>query len=297
MSSVLTVREWLLLNEVNSTKALIRSQIDEQLDKAISVERVQHLTTSSVVFERYLAPVFEVANRLLWPPVRQKSMSDWKRTVHTKVEDLVVSRKKSIESEMGYEVAAIRQSQEPNFKRLVKIIDETRDISTKEALIATIKEEIKLIAKHNRGQDKKMVLALKGKGIERIRMLRSRLFELDEVALSEFLTSKKYIKDIQSEVIDYILSIQNEKLRRRTWGQFEKKLLNILHRKQLLLARGREEAEMAATPARDESLAEAFIEESQRLFPEIKRLDPKVIYSDKVADADLQEDEYLLPEN
>jgi len=125
-------------------------------------------------------------------------------------------------------------------------------------------------------------------------MLRDRIYEMDEVQLTEFLTSEKFITDVQSEVIDYILGIQNEKLRRKTWGKFEKKLLQILNRKQLLLARARREEQMAQHDA-TEPFAEAFAEETNRLFPEIKDLEPQEVLSKN--ETQVEQEEYLLPEN
>ena len=120
LSTIFVLREWLLLNEIQSTQALIKMQINDQLDRASSLDRVQELSTSAVVFERYLEPVLLLSNKLTWPGFRNETMASWKRIVHTKVDQIAEEKEELFTANFNDEVDRIRNGRHARSKRPVR---------------------------------------------------------------------------------------------------------------------------------------------------------------------------------
>jgi hypothetical protein len=270
ITSIFVLREWLLLNQIESSKSVIKLQINGQLDKASSLERVQQLSSSTLVYERYLEPIFTIANRLMWPPFRNSAMNDWKRTVHAKIDNISEEKRDSFAQNFKSEVERIRDIENPGLDRMRTIIEETEGMGTATQLAMALKSELEKAEEEFFNQDKETVDDLRSKGKEKIRALYAKIKTMNDVQLSEFLSSKAFVSNIQAQMVDQIMGINDPEIRRQAWDQFNKKILSILTRKHIQMAKYRHQEQERVrnkTSTVAQPMAEAFLKEANKYFP------------------------------
>jgi hypothetical protein len=227
----LSGREWLLLEEISATQNQIREQLPASIKLAPNVERVHYLGNSSVVFERYLEPVLDVTSRMLWAPFRSSVITDWKREIHAKIDDLSAARIAELTGQTEKEIAKIKIDSKPSLNRLFEILKVSENNSTPATCSQAVQEEMKLVKEAGLKRDQEVLASLKAEGISQLKHLEKLLKGMSQAEIEQFLKSGRFVREIEQPVLDFVFQLKQEELRRAAWDEFEKKLEATLSKK------------------------------------------------------------------
>lgn len=242
--SGLCIREWLLHQEISVTETQLKEQATTALQSASSVDRVRHLTTSTVVYERYLSPVIEISNRLLWTPSRSEVISDWKREMHSLVDDLAANRRDVLSKDAVDQIQKIRSEAKPGLPRLYDILkaaENTADLSCSQ----TVRDEMKTLSEAGQKRDQEILAAMKVEGLTQLKHLDKAIKGMGSAQIGNFLKSGRFLREIQQPILNYVLQIKQEELRKSAWTEFQKKIEAALSHKSVPVASVKDRSQRA----------------------------------------------------
>ncbi len=226
--SAISVREWLLNEEIEATQKQVYEQITQHILNASTVERVRELSSSSVAFERYISPLIEISNRLLWPGSRESIVSNWKRSVHTHLEETSIARLKDLALNVDIEIKKLHTEMKPGIARLYKVVDIAQGQNAQMSCSDTVKSEMKAIRETSELRDQETLAHLKSEGQTQLRQLKKTLTGMTHKQISNYFTSGRFNREIQEPVMGYILKIKQEEIRLNAWNEFRKSIANTL---------------------------------------------------------------------
>lgn len=270
--SALAAREWLIYKEIEVKQTEISDQLQRSLASARDLEELQALQSSELVYSRYLDPIVFTASRLLLPNLRAEVVQKWERKLHQALTEEI--RARSMKMEEGTE-ASIKQAQQTapaGHDRLLTVARLSQGLLSTLARIDLIENEVEAIETQIKKNDSEKIAELKSVGIEKLKALKAKIAKMDEVQISEYLSSRAFSREALNPVMDIIFEIEQQNLRKATWKQFEKKLFQILGRQSKLLAQ-RRESDNEAVHSIAELLKKEF-EKDQKAKSAQQRLSP-----------------------
>jgi outer membrane translocation and assembly module TamA len=226
----LSTREWLIREEISIRKTNLKEQASLSIQNAQSHDRVRYFSTSAVVYERYLEPIIQEANRLLWPTSRADLLADWKREIHFYLDDLSNTRLSALSSESEKEIQRLHQEVKPSVKRLYDILKASEN-SPSLSCAQTVRSEMQSISEAGQKRDQEMLTAMKIEGLNQLKHLDKAVKGMTNAQLGNFLKSGRFIREIEAPVLDFALQIKQEELRKAAWEEFERKVLSALSKK------------------------------------------------------------------
>lgn len=229
LTGALVLREIILLEEIRSTQSQLVSQTTDHIRNASTVARVRELSTSPIVFERYLSPIVSISERLLWPSHRMDILDAWKRSMHTHLEEASLARLQELSSSAAEEMKKIRAENPPSMNRLYAIVDTAEGRNADMSCSATVKEELKFIRDASQKRDQEILGQLKTEGTTQIKRLKNTLKGMNAKQRSEFFTSGRFHREFQDPVLMVVLQLKQEDLRRAAWDEFESKLRSVMN--------------------------------------------------------------------
>lgn len=233
--AALSFREWLLLQEIAVTKSQLKDQASSSIQSAQSLDRVHYFTTSAVVYERYLSPVIDVANRLMWPPSRTEIIAEWKREIHATLDDLTANRRTSLSQDANLGIQKLRGDSKPGLNRLYEVLKLSEN-NTDLSCAQTVREEMKSISDAGQKRDQEILTQMKVEGLTQLKHLDKAVKGMSPAQIGNFLRSGRFLREIQQPVLDYVLQIKQEELRKAAWSEFERKLSVALAKKSVPVA-------------------------------------------------------------
>jgi hypothetical protein len=230
LTAAFSFREWLLWQEAAVTKNQLKDQATQSIQNAQTFERVHYFTTSTVVYERYLEPVIEIANRLLWSPSRSEIISDWKREIHALLDDLAANRTAALSLDAEKNIQKLRADSKPSLNRLYEVLKNSENNTTL-SCAQTVHDEMKMIAEAGQKRDQEILTQMKVEGLTQLKHLDKAMKGMTNAQVGNFLKSGRFIREIQQPVFDLALQIKQEELRKSAWAEFERKLSSALSKK------------------------------------------------------------------
>ncbi len=270
-------REWMIHQEVNSTRDLTLTQIQEQISSARDWSKLEYLTSSSTVFERFFEPVLLTANKLLWPPSREEILLSWRRELNRLVPELSERRHDQLLAEANQAVETLKAEESASMSRLLKTLEQKAALLSGNQVQDLVRTEAKAIGEAAYDQDQKMLVSIKTEGRKLFGSLKSKLKKLDNRGLAQYLASGNFHREFQEPILQMVLSLKQESLRQRTWAEFQKSLLDTLGQRKALLAKAQNKRSMEAKIKEDEqkflnlfnSVAEAVKKEESEETPAV----------------------------
>ncbi len=235
--AILGIREFLLHQEISDLRSTIVSQLREHLSNATTVTRLRELQSSTVVFSRYLEPLFLSSSRMIWGPSRSEALIDWRRQIHTELEEQASKKAAELEETLKNEISELRNNEAPSVKRLSTALRKCEERAVTLSCSQLVDEELAAIQNNSSEKDKELLEQVKSEGIARLKSLQKTLASKSSKQISLYLTSGKYASDIEKPVLDLVLKIRQADLRRNAWNEFEKKRDQILGKKRVSVAR------------------------------------------------------------
>lgn len=258
----LAAREWLLHEELRALQSELTSQIREGIHQAQDAQRLQEFQTAPFVNERYLEPVVMVASRLIVPGSSQEKILSWRREMQRLLSDQIYMKQTSLTESIRSEIDRERGQKKSGFEKLKTIIQLSENLPTQIQRTEEIEKTLAAMQKENREADEQAVKELKAAGQKSLGLLRKKMNQLKDEALTNYLSSRVYSDEIDEPVIQVVMNIRHPELRKKSWAEFRSEKLKIFQNRFKGLAR-------AATPkstASKESaaLAELLKQEYQR---------------------------------
>ncbi|MDB5037295.1 MAG: hypothetical protein JWQ35_823 [Bacteriovoracaceae bacterium] len=237
IGAALSIREWLLITEIKLTETALREQVVESFQNAPNADKIRYLTSSSIAYERYLEPIIEATNRLLWPTSRTEMLSEWKRSLHTQMDDLAAVRSSSLLSEVQKNISKVKSDSKAGLSRLYEILKLNEAAQVQVSCTQTVQEEMKLIQDAGIKRDQDVLASMKSEGRLQLKHLEKRIKGMNANQMSQFLKSGRFVREIQQPVLDYVLQIKQEELRKSAWAEFERKVETVLSHKNFAVAK------------------------------------------------------------
>lgn len=234
--SVLALKEWLVSQEVSAIQQQLKSQISQSLDSADSLQRVQELSQSTYVYDHFITPVFEAANKHLWPSSRQNILETWVQELHAEISLKTDRKATAFKGQLETELLKIREGNQPSVDRLVQILKKSQSLSPTTDSAEIVQSEMLALKEFGQQRDAKMLNSVKEEGLLRLKALRKLLAKADQKKMGELLSSGRFVQEIQQPAIELILQIRQEEVRRTAWKEFRTKLHEILSRRSAALA-------------------------------------------------------------
>lgn len=264
----LGLREWLVREEIDSTQNQLRTQLNEMVKSASSRERLNEISKSSFVFDKFVSPVLEATNRLLLPSARLSSLLDWTQTVHQEISQSENFQRESMKAEYQKEVEDLRAKQSPSIDRMIQIAKKAEDLNPDAKLSEIASEEMKALKEFGQKRDDTSLALVKEEGLKRLQQLRKILKKADHKHMGQYLSSGKFVHEIQQPAIELILQIRQEEIRKTAWKEFRSKLNDILAKRSIQLSNAehvkkRKEIEKLF----DEPMAKLFEQEEPPFAP------------------------------
>lgn len=231
LTSVLSLREWLIYQEVKSQQSEMKHQISKVIETASSVERLQEIQKSPFLIERYLNPVINRSQRLLLPLLRQKVLNSWKQNIYQDITDGAYLRLVELREDAKNKISTLQASQEPSSDRLKQISRLSQRLDSELERVELIENEIDEIQNNLRAEDKKLMKELKEIGKESLSSFRQTLKQLDQEAVVDYLLSPQYQTEVLQPVLDKMFEINRPSLRKATWNEFSGQLRRLKMRK------------------------------------------------------------------
>lgn len=235
--SLVVAREWLVHEEINSLRTSTLDQIREHILNAQTASRLRELQSSATVFDRYLEPVLLSSSRLIWSPSRAELITEWRRQVHTQLNERILARGLELETQLKTSLTTVRSNATPSLKRLFDVIKESENHDENMSCSETVKEEIEAIQLTASERDQEAVKALRAEGTLKLSELKKALKSKSPQQVAQFLTSGRYYNDIEKPVLSIVLQIKQEELRKTAWTEFRRKIDETLSEKRMNIAK------------------------------------------------------------
>ncbi len=243
---LIVAREWLIHEEISSLQTSTLDQVREHISNAQTANRLRELQTSATVFDRYLEPVLLSSARLLWAPSRTALITEWRRQVHTQLSEKITARTLELETQLKTSLSEVRSSSTPSLKRLFDIIKESESHDENMSCSQTVKEEIDAIQLASSEKDQEALKALRTEGASKLAELKKNLRSKGAPQIAQYLTSGRYYNEIEKPVLNLVLQIKQEDLRKNAWAEFRRKIDETLSQKKMSVARSRDTAPQVA---------------------------------------------------
>lgn len=264
LCSGFALREWLVREEISTTQAQLKTQLSEMLKSASTRERLQEINTSSMVFDKFITPVFEATNRLLFPGSRLQSLLEWAKGVHSDIAETLEARNIQMKSQFYSEIKAIRASSNPSVDRMMKVLKKAEELQSEQTPSQLAADEMRDLKEFGQKRDDMTLMSVKSEGLKRLQDLRKLLKKADHKRMGEYLSSGQFVKEIQQPAIELILQIRQEEVRKQAWTEFRAKLNDILsHRSVQLHNVARRKKEKEFERLFEEPMAQLFEQEEQ----------------------------------
>lgn len=268
----IAVRENLILREISSTQTSLMSQLKETMGSAQSLERLSELRHSQQVFQRYLQPVILRVQTLAWPFFRSQMTMDWKNKVHQEIDDSSYTQALKLEEKTHSELKALQERLDPSVERLVEVAKTTENLASHADRIQKIQEELNAIQNFSNQIDIKIMSELQGSGKQALLELSNKISGMEEMELSQYLSSSVYFQEVQLPVMQKIFELRKSSLRADTWKEFQQQVRSRLQRqvKKLARAKGKQtniETSVLVEPRQD-SLADLLKKEYDKQIDE-----------------------------
>lgn len=239
--ALVSVRENLILQEIQSLQLGLISEARQELSRSSEIEDLRKLERSNATYQRYIRPVNEKIQSLLWPPLRQKSLTAWSDQFFSHIETDMDLKKAEIESDIKAEIQEITQLEEAGQERLMKVLAMSQALPQAEERLEWVQKELAAIESSLNEKDREVLSEIRSAGISGLRNLRQFLADnKSEADLVSYLSSRAFYAEVLESVSDKILSLHQEDLRKLTWNEFSMQLLKTLNRQNQRLARLRE---------------------------------------------------------
>lgn len=227
----LIARELIIHREVNSIQAGLLTSLVESMETSPTKERLERMTSSMIVYNRYLEPVIQTAQGLLWPFSRNSIINTWKRDIHTKIENHFQLKLDSFNDEAHQLIQKARENDIPSLFRLEEIVKLSQNIPSELERIQMIEEELQQIRTSTELADQKLLEDIKNVGKTRLIELKNIIQPMSETELFDFMVSGELYSIIQKPVEEKILQIRQTNLRTASWSEFQEKLNQVVGRK------------------------------------------------------------------
>jgi|GEM_PF-5923048 len=265
LCGLIGLREWLVYQEIRSSENALVQQIETSINSAESFDRLQDLKSSTLVYDRYLEPVFDAAQRLVMPNLRQEILLSWQRLVHQKIDDESYLKAVALREKIKAKIKKVIASEKPGINRLIEIAKLSQSLDLKDDRVRLVRNELDEIQSRSEKFDKDLVKRLAKTGKAKIWLLRRRISKMSTKALNAYLSSTQFFNEIQKPVVLEIMKLKRPGLRSSTWEEYMKQVRRTLHRKNRRLAK----AEIQKKPEENDkdkkdSLAELLKREYER---------------------------------
>jgi hypothetical protein len=262
------LREWLVREEIDATQDQLRTQLNEMVKSASTRERMNELSGSSFVFEKFVAPVFEATNRLLWPSSRVQALFDWTRSVHQEISKTSETKQEAMKTQYNTEVKNLREAATPSVDRMIQIMKKAEALDPTQSASEIAITEMKALKEFGQKKDDTVLSSVKEEGLKRLMQLRKMLKKADHKRMGEFLSSGKFVQEIQQPAIELILQIRQEDIRKQAWKEFRLKLSEILSKRSIQLTNSeRMKKSKEIEKLFEEPMAKLFEQEDRPLAP------------------------------
>lgn len=218
--SAVIVRETLILKEIDAVQEELKADLQKTIESVDTLNRLNTVTSSDFVYDRYYEPVILSAQRLFWSPTRTRISLDWKSWLNRNLEDGTYKQRKAIVEQTEMRLESTKMLSKPGIGRLVDLARISQDLGTRESRIKVIEAELDEIQKASAADDQKVLLEIKEKGKAKLHDLRAAINGMEDAALVDFLSSPAYFNQIQSEVVERIMDLKQRNLRIATYKEF-----------------------------------------------------------------------------
>ena len=256
----MSFREWLIQEEISTLRSELRDQIKDGVRQSQSLERLADFKKVQAVNERYLEPVVLAASRLLIPGAAQNEILAWRRDLHSLLSDQLYLREIALLEKFSKEMDALRTKEKPGMPRLQTVLAMSEVLESSIERTKLVKAELNAIQDSNRKTDQESLEKLKTVGKNSLSLLRKKTKALSGQALSNYLTSIGYEKEIESPVLSLIFSIKSPQLRKTAWDEYNSA------RRKIFQGRFKEVALSAGNPKENPSPSNTVAEVLKREY-------------------------------
>jgi hypothetical protein len=258
----LSVREWLIVEEIQTLRVEFKDQIQDGIRQTQSVERLEDFKKIQFVNERYLEPVILLASRQIWPGAAQREILNWRRELHATLSDQLYLKQASLQEKVTQEISGVRLSEKPSVARLQNVVAMTEALDSALERTRLIKEELEAMQAATKAADQTALDQLKKVGKQSLALLRKKARNLQSSGLANYLTSAAYEAEVEKPVLDLVFSIRHPQLRQKAWEEFNEQRRKIFSNRFKSIAKN--SSPQLPEPKAENTLAEVLKREFDR---------------------------------
>lgn len=263
LSSLLAVREWLIVKEVKALQAELLHSLSQNVESAESFDRLKQISESFFIYDRYLEPVFNSGQRLLNPFIRHKTLTLWESHIHRELENKSYLRMLQLRESLERQIADIRDRDNPSKERLKKVMKLSAQFDSESDRLQILQSEMEAIEKALKETDEKLFAEIRELGLQNLRNLRAKIRGMNQKEFIEYISSMEFVKNFQEPVIHKMMEVSLPELRKKLWSEYSKAQVRVLSRRSRVLAKAEPPIEqIVQQPV--QSLAELLRREYER---------------------------------